>query len=113
MISLDGRVAMVTGASQGIGCACAVALAKAGAQVALDDDIPVLRSRTVLGHDLHEGAGLRRVAARDVGLQEPEEDLLQVVDGQAAKRDGRHRFLGRLAGPHVRRAGRGGAPRGR
>jgi 3-oxoacyl-[acyl-carrier protein] reductase len=35
MISLDGRIAMVTGASQGIGRACAVALAKAGAQVAL------------------------------------------------------------------------------
>ncbi|MHB1675348.1 MAG: 3-oxoacyl-[acyl-carrier-protein] reductase [Acidobacteriaceae bacterium] len=35
MISFDGRVAMVTGASQGIGRACAMALAKAGAQVAL------------------------------------------------------------------------------
>jgi 3-oxoacyl-[acyl-carrier protein] reductase len=35
MISLDGRVAMITGASQGIGRACAVALGKAGAQVAL------------------------------------------------------------------------------
>ncbi len=34
-MNLEGRVALVTGASQGIGKACAVALAEAGAQVSL------------------------------------------------------------------------------
>ena len=35
MVSLQGKTALVTGASQGIGRACALALAQAGAQVAL------------------------------------------------------------------------------
>src|ERR1700727_665112 len=35
MSSLEGRTALITGASQGIGRACAITLAKAGARVAL------------------------------------------------------------------------------
>ena len=40
-ISLQGHVAIVSGAARGIGAACALALAKAGASVAVFDRLPV------------------------------------------------------------------------
>jgi 3-oxoacyl-[acyl-carrier protein] reductase len=56
MFSLEGRVAMVTGGSQGIGRACALALAKAGARVAISGRRaekldPVVEELKALGQD--------------------------------------------------------------
>jgi 3-oxoacyl-[acyl-carrier protein] reductase len=58
MSSLEGRTALVTGASQGIGRACAVALAKAGARVGL-----AARNETKLNEVAAEIATLGGAAA--------------------------------------------------
>jgi len=50
--------------------------------------VVVARARAVLRDDFHEGARSRRISAGDVRLEEPQEDLLEVVHGEAAKRDG-------------------------
>jgi gluconate 5-dehydrogenase len=55
MFRLDGRVALVTGASRGLGYAMAEALARAGAHVALNGRDPAAlqqRARTLAGHGL-------------------------------------------------------------
>ncbi len=52
MLSLEGRIALVTGASQGIGRACAIALARAGASVAV-----AARSEIKLQEVVNEIAG--------------------------------------------------------
>ncbi|MGB9029931.1 MAG: 3-oxoacyl-[acyl-carrier-protein] reductase [Acidobacteriaceae bacterium] len=68
MSSLEGKTALVTGASQGIGRACAVALAKAGARVGL-----AARNETKLNEVAAEIAtlgGAAAVFALDIASEE-------------------------------------------
>lgn len=65
---LDGRLALVTGASKGIGAACAVALAAAGAHVVLvGRDVKALEA---VEDAIHEAGGSSTIAPLD--LTEPE-----------------------------------------
>ncbi len=77
--ALEGRVALVTGASRGIGAACAIALAKAGAHVVLTGrDVRALEGvedaihdaggqSTIAPLDLTEGDSIARLASAIAG----------------------------------------------
>lgn len=68
MSSLEGRTALITGASQGIGRACAITLAKAGARVAL-----AARNQAKLAEvaaEIKAAAGTAEVFAIDIASEE-------------------------------------------
>jgi 3-oxoacyl-[acyl-carrier protein] reductase len=76
---LRGQVALVTGAARGIGRACALALARDGADLALADLLPVDET----------AAGVQRHGRRALGLR------LDVTDGPAT-RDAVGRIVGEM-----------------
>lgn len=67
-MSFEGRTALVTGASQGIGRACALALAKAGARVALAARNEVKLAEVAA--EIRSGGGAAEVFAIDMASEE-------------------------------------------
>jgi 3-oxoacyl-[acyl-carrier protein] reductase len=84
-MSLSGRVALVTGASQGIGRACATELAKAGAAVAL-----AARNQEKLeelAREITSRGGSAAVFATDVADEEQIKAAIKATIGQFVKID--------------------------
>jgi 3-oxoacyl-[acyl-carrier protein] reductase len=85
MFSLEGRVALVTGASQGIGKGCAIALAKAGAAVAV-----VARNEQKLAETVAEvtAAGGKAAAFKlDVSNEEEIKATVKAIVAQFGRLD--------------------------
>ena len=83
MTGLQGRVALVTGASQGIGRACALALAHAGAQVAL-----AARNQEKLAEvaaEITAAGGAASVFALDIASEESIQACAKAVLAQYGK----------------------------
>jgi 3-oxoacyl-[acyl-carrier protein] reductase len=77
MPSLQGRTALVTGASQGIGRACAITLAQAGARVAL-----AARNQSKLAEvaaEIEAGGGRAELFAIDMSNEESIKDAARAV----------------------------------
>ena len=85
MVFLEGRVALVTGASQGIGRACALTLAKAGARVAL-----AARSSdklTEVAAGITQAGGQASVFALDLASEESIKTATRAVLAEMGKID--------------------------
>jgi NAD(P)-dependent dehydrogenase (short-subunit alcohol dehydrogenase family) len=95
MFDLNGRVALVTGAAQGLGRAMALALAEAGADTFLADRNEDGARQTA---DAVKRAGRRAIAHRcDVSDPEQIRELFQRLDTEYGQLD----FLGNVAGEGV------------
>lgn len=82
---LEGRVALVTGASQGIGAATAIALAEAGAHVVLT--ARDVRKLEEVEDAIHEAGGSSTIAPVDLTEQDGIARLASAVAGRWEKLD--------------------------
>ena len=83
MTGLQGRVALVTGASQGIGRACALALARTGAQVALA--ARNTEKLTAVQAEITAAGGAASVFALDIASEESIQACAKAVLAQYGK----------------------------
>jgi len=95
MLSLDGRVAFVTGAGSGIGRAGAVAMAQCGAHVVVTDRDEALARDTAAAITSSGGS------ASAQGLDVTDDAALEAAIGQAADRHGRLDILHSHAGIQI------------
>lgn len=85
MAGLEGRIAFITGASQGIGRACAIELARAGATVAL-----AARNQEKLeavANEIRTSGGNASAFKLDVASEDEIKSVLKAVVGQFGKLD--------------------------
>lgn len=87
MFRLDGKVALVTGAARGLGAGIAVALAKAGCQAVVVNDMTLTpeASRTLESIEAEGGAG--RFAAADVRDESAVESMFTEIDAEFGRLD--------------------------
>jgi glucose 1-dehydrogenase len=79
---LDGQVALVTGASSGIGRASAIALAQAGAAVAINHLERSAEAAENLRRGIEEDGGRAVTAAADVSVEEEVEAMFEAVEAE-------------------------------
>jgi 3-oxoacyl-[acyl-carrier protein] reductase len=85
MAGLEGRIALITGASQGIGRACAIELARAGATVAL-----AARNQAKLdavANEIRSSGGNASALKLDVASEDEIKTVVKAVVGQLGKLD--------------------------